>query len=73
MRQSFSPFVSPAIALRSMSTAAKKPSTLLVGLPVTDRTPTRTAWSETPVSIYDEIKQITKQLTEEGYVFECIG
>jgi hypothetical protein len=56
-----------------MSTAAKKPSTLLVGLPVTDRTPTRTAWSETPVSIYDEIKQITKQLTEEGYVFECIG
>ena len=58
---------------RTMSTSVKKPSTLLVGLPVTDRTPTKTPWSDTPVSIFDEIEQITKELVAEGYDFAYIG
>lgn len=73
MPRTSSRFVVFSFLHRTMSTSMKKPSTLLVGLPVTDRTPIKTPWSNMPVSIADEIEQITKELVAEGYDFAYIG
>lgn len=49
-------------------TMSSKPSILIVGLPVDPSAPPiKVPWSETPVSIHDELKQFESKMRERGY------